>query len=199
MTTTLPVMTTSNTWHRDRGLARWAFASTSRSAHASEGLIAHVVAVASCVAPFADIASVSWSTGAKGEDSLVRSFESVPSEAAIIEGAGALDDITGATLELDLRCISSDGALRRVEDGASLEIERTSDGTVVTTFVLNVDLFVPLTWGTVRQNGELASTNAPRLNAFLERLSAASGGVLSYFDTDEYTGQLTEIGVAGAV
>jgi hypothetical protein len=106
-----------------------------------------------------------------------------------------LSDIEEIEIDLDLICTppSGEGSVRLPGGGTiwlSLEEEPDDrESPIRLLFVLDVDIYAPLSWGVERDNRLLAGLNSPRLVAFLRRLNAHLRGALMDIDAPRYRGQ----------
>lgn len=193
-------------WSLASALAVWAFVLPHSDEESLQAALArHTVMALSALRPFASVERIEWVTASHGDDAAELRPEGEIDMRAVDATFAQLQDVSEVSAWLDLRCVSSRGEEFVIRQGGTLTVmlveshERDVLDRVQLELSLDVDLYSPRTYGSIRENSRLAAANGPRLSRFLRDVRDRMGGTLREIEAASYEGLVTDEGFVEAI
>ena len=140
---------------------------------------------------------VDVSTRSGGESA--HTWRDVGSRSEIVQRLELLADVTAVLVRCDLQCEDRSGGSFVIPAGLTFwaqlaDIDADPDEAIELNVTLDTDVYVARSWGTDRDNRELAMRNAPRFNRFLAELLRDTGATVESVSADDYRGEVDAAG-----
>jgi hypothetical protein len=193
-------------WSLANALAVWAFVLPRNDGEFLQAALRrHTVTALPALRSFASVERIEWVTASHGDDAAEIRPEGELDMRAVDSAFSQLPDVIEVSAWLDLRCVSSRGEEFVIRQGGTLSVLLVeSHGRDVLERVqlelsLDVDLYSPRTYGSIRENSRLAAANGPRLSEFLRAVRDRMGGKIREIEAASYEGLVTDEGFIEAI